>query len=280
MELVKSSVEERYDNINDVIVANLDILHRKTKLGYKDFAKEIGICYGSWVNWRNNEKEISLFQVIKITDYFNITVDQLLDKWFCKYFRLNSFNIIDDVGIFKASIDNLWDEGLSSILDEVNDTTILEEASIFNNAIEKLLKDVPASLAKEYEDMMDGLFAPYSSKRSHIRLGDNVDKICSKLGMSRVDLCVLVGISVTTMGKWDTLGYNFAKISAVVKIAHYFNMYVEDLIYGDTDVLSAYFKTDAFNKSLLRKELMIKLNDHPGWVLRKSLNKPELARLR
>ena len=58
----------------------LQILIENTGKGDFPLEKEIGLAQGSLKNWRNNKSKPSTDALIKLAEYFKVSIDYLLDR--------------------------------------------------------------------------------------------------------------------------------------------------------------------------------------------------------
>jgi transcriptional regulator with XRE-family HTH domain len=71
---------------NNILGANVQYLINTTGLSQKDFAQKIGWSASTISNAINGRSELSIDRLIQLTDYFDISVDDLLRKDLSKEF--------------------------------------------------------------------------------------------------------------------------------------------------------------------------------------------------
>ena len=63
-----------------VFAEQLKTLRKKNSLTQKELAEKVGVKQNSYANWENGNREPNIEMLVRIADYFDVSLDYLLGE--------------------------------------------------------------------------------------------------------------------------------------------------------------------------------------------------------
>ena len=63
-----------------VFAEQLKTLRKKNSLTQKELAEKVGVKQNSYANWENGNREPNIEMLVRIADYFDVSLDYLLGR--------------------------------------------------------------------------------------------------------------------------------------------------------------------------------------------------------